>query len=533
MYDGQMFWADKVKEEALNRSKAKVENGEPIIIRDEKTLSGRVHVGSLRGVVIHGILHEVLLEAGVPVKYLFELNDFDPMDGLPVYLDQEKFLPYMGKPLCEVPSPDGIAKNYAEYFGEEFTGVIRELGFTPEFYRSSEAYKSGKYNDAIRTALDHAKEIKDIYKEISGSQKNDDWLPLSVICESCGKVGTTRASNWNGETVSYECGDFVKWGKGCGHKGEIAPFDGKAKLPWKVEWAAKFSVFNIDVEGGGKDHSTRGGSRDIADTISRKIFKKEPPLNIPYEFFQIGGKKMSSSKGAGASSREMADLLPPKMLRFLIASKDPNRVIEFEPEGDTMPILYDTYDTQAKSFFAGTKDDFARAFPFYHLPSERGHLVPKTLPRFSLIAFLSQMPHMDPAKEIEAMEGIALDDVSKEELELRVTYAKRWLSQYAPENYRFEIQKELPEVAKNLESIQKDALKEIVKFLKESNEINGETLHAKLHDIKSELSIDPKLLFSALYLSVLGRTSGPKAGWFLSVLDKEFLIKRFEEASNS
>ncbi len=526
-----MFWADKIKDEAITRYADKLKKGEPIVIRDEKTLSGRVHVGSLRGVVIHGIIHEVMLEAGIPVKYLFELNDFDPMDGLPVYLDEEKFRPYMGKPLCDVPSPDGKAKNYAEYFGGEFSGVITELGFVPEFYRSSEVYKSGRYNDCIRMALDNAVEIKSIYKEISGSQKTDNWLPISIICESCGKVGTTRGIEWDGKEVTYECGDFVTWGKGCGHKGKVSPFDGKAKLPWKVEWAAKFSVLDVGIEGGGKDHSTRGGSRDIADAISRRIFKREPPINIPYEFFQIGGKKMSSSKGAGASSREMADLLPPKMLRFLIASKDPNRVIEFEPEGDTMPILYDTYDTQAKSYFAGTKDDFARAFPFYHMPSERGNLVSKTLPRFSLIAFLSQMPHMDPVKEIEAMEGITLNDASKAELNLRVEYAKRWLTKYAPDNYVFEIQKELPDVAKSLEQIQKDALMEIAEFMEQSKELSGEILHAKLHEIKADLPIDPKLLFSAIYLSVLGRTSGPKAGWFLSVLDKNFLINRFKEAS--
>lgn len=531
MYYGRMFWADRIREEAEARTTPKRKSGGKIVIRDEKTLSGRVHVGSLRGVVIHGIVHEVAMEAGLPVTYLFELNDFDPMDGLPVYLDQEKFKPYMGKPLCEVPSPDGRARNYAEYFGEEFAGVITELGFTPEFYRSSDIYKSGRYNDCIRIALDNAKEIKGIYKEISGSQKTDNWLPVSVICESCGKVGTTRGIAWDGNEVTYECGDFVTWGKGCGHKGKVSPFDGRAKLPWKVEWAAKFTVFDVDVEGGGKDHSTRGGSRDIADAISRRVFKREPPINIPYEFFQVGGKKMSSSKGAGASSREMADLLPPKMLRFLIGSKDPNRVIEFEPEGDTMPVLYDTYDTQAKSYFVGTKDDFARAFPFYHLPSEREQLTPKTLPRFSLIAFLSQMPHMDPIKEIEAMESVTLDQSSKDEVELRIRYAKKWLSQYAPDNYVFEIQKELPEIAKNLELVQKDALKKIVEFLKSGNGISGETLHAKLHEIKAELPIDPKLLFSAIYLTVLGRTSGPKAGWFLSVLDRDFLIRRFEEAS--
>ena len=111
-----MFWAEKIKEEAQKRFASKIKKGEPLIIRDEKTLSGRVHVGSLRGVVIHGIVHEVLIEAGIPVRYFFELNDFDPMDGLPVYLDKDKFLPFMGKPLCDVPSPDGKDKNFAEYF---------------------------------------------------------------------------------------------------------------------------------------------------------------------------------------------------------------------------------------------------------------------------------------------------------------------------------------------------------------------------------------------------------------------------------
>ncbi|HEY4512627.1 MAG TPA: lysine--tRNA ligase [Candidatus Paceibacterota bacterium] len=526
-----MFWADKIKEEAQKRFASKIKKGEPLIIRDEKTLSGRVHVGSLRGVVIHGIVHEVLIEAGISVRYFFELNDFDPMDGLPVYLDKDKFMPFMGRPLCDVPSPDGKAKNFAEYFGEEFEGVIRSLGFVPEFVRSSVAYKSGKYNDAIRLALDNADKIKKIYKNVSGSQKTDNWLPLSVICEKCGKVGTTRAYEWNGEQVSYECGDFVDWGKGCGHKGKVSPFDGNAKLPWKVEWAAKFSVFDVDIEGGGKDHSTKGGARDIADHISKEVFKREPPINIPYEFFNVGGKKMSSSKGSGVSAKQMADLLPPKMLRFLIGSKDPNRVIDFEPEGDTMPVLYDTYDTQAKSYFAGTKDDFARAFPFYHLPGERGHLSEKKLPRFSLIAFLAQMPHMDPAKEIEAMEGVTLTEADKKELKLRLEYAKIWLAEYAPANYKFEIQKSLPESAKNLNELQKQALAKILEFVKGEKILDGQKLHERLHEIKTELLIDPKLLFSAIYLSILGRDSGPKAGWFLSVLDKNFLENRFNEVT--
>ncbi len=527
-----MYWADTISEKIKEQYKDKIEKGETLIIRDEKTLSGRVHVGSLRGLAIHGIVEEVLKEGSVACKYLFEFNDFDPMDGLPVYLDQEKFLPYMGKPLCEVPSPDGKAKNYAEYFGEEFAGVIRELGFVPEFYRSSELYRSGKYNAVIKLALENADTIRAIYKKISGSQKEDSWLPISVVCENCGKVGTTRASSFDGEKVTYECGDFVEWGKGCGHKGSVSPFDGNAKLPWKVEWAAKFTVLGVDIEGGGKDHSTKGGAREIADAISREVFKREPPLNIPYEFFNVGGKKMSSSKGAGSSSREVADLLPPHILRLLLLQKDPKRTIDFIPDGDTVPILFDTYDKFAGEYFAGVKDDFTRLFPLVHLPKERAHIAERILPRFSEVAYLVQMPHIDIQKQIETEEGRVLNEADLKELQLRKTYAEKWLGAYAPEDYKFELKKELPEIAKNFSPLQKQALGEIVTFLQSEQNMDGQKFHTKLHEIKTNLGIEPKDFFSAIYFSILGKESGPKAGWFLSVLPKDFLIERFREVTH-
>ncbi len=87
--------------------------------------------------------------------------------------------------------------------------------------------------------------------------------------------------------MEYACGDFVKWAKGCGKGGAVSPFDGNAKLLWKVEWAAKFFVLGVDIEGAGKDHSTKGGAREIADRIAREVYKIEPPVNIPYEFFHV------------------------------------------------------------------------------------------------------------------------------------------------------------------------------------------------------------------------------------------------------
>ena len=82
-----MFWTDELMTGIEERFAKKIKAKTPLIIRDEKTLSGRVHVGSLRGIVIHGVIAQALTERKIANDFLFELNDNDPMDGLPVYVD--------------------------------------------------------------------------------------------------------------------------------------------------------------------------------------------------------------------------------------------------------------------------------------------------------------------------------------------------------------------------------------------------------------------------------------------------------------
>ena len=526
-----MFWADRLVEEVRGQFGEKIRSGAPLIIRDEKTASGRVHVGSMRGVAIHGTISEILKEEGVPQKFLYEINDFDPMDGLPTYLDKAVFEPHMGKPLYKIPSPDGKAKNYAEYFAEEFMSVITETGYEPEFYRSSELYLSGKMNEVIRLALEKADTIRRIYKEVSGSERKDDWLPLSVICENCGKVGTTKAKDWDGEKVTYTCGDFVDWAKGCGHSASISPFDGRAKLPWKVEWAAKWKVVGVDIEGAGKDHSTKGGARDVANHIAKEVFDIEPPFDMPYEFFLVGGKKMSSSKGHGASAREIADLLPSHIFRLALIGKDIKQQFNLEPEGDTVPVLFDTYDKYAESFFAGTQDDYTRLFSLIHLPSERTKLASHFLPRFSQVAFLVQMPHLSYLDEVVRLKGSDITTDDKNEAELRSKYAKYWLTEYAPEDFRYEIQKEVPASAKGFSAAQKEALRTVLDYIEENTVLDGQVFHTALHEMRKASGLEAKEFFTPIYQSILGKDSGPKAGWFLSVLDREFLLERLKEVS--
>jgi lysyl-tRNA synthetase, class I len=524
-----MFWADKIVEDIENKLKDKIASGEPLVIRDEKTASGRVHIGSMRGVAIHGIIADVLYNKGVSQKYFYEINDFDVMDGLPAYLDKKKYEPEMGKVLNTIPSPDPSAPNFAEYYGREFEDVIKTAGFNPEFTRASYLYKSGKMNDVIREALDGAAEIRKIYKEVSGSEKADDWHPISLVCENCGKIGTTRTSSWDGEKVTYKCEEkMVEWAKGCGHERQASPFDGNAKLPWKVEWAAKWKVVGVDIEGAGKDHSTKGGARDVANHISRKVFKYQPPYDIPYEFFLVGGAKMSSSKGQGASAVDISKLLPVKILRLVLLGTLPKRAINLDPEGDTIPVWFDWYDRIAEKFWSGEKDDDARLFELVH-----EHKVPKEhyLPRFSTVAFLAQMEHLNLEEEIANVKEKSLNEIERVELVERAEYARSWLEKYAPEKYKFELQETLPAVAKGLSDMQKEGLRQVLEYVESKNKLDGQEAHHDIHSIRKGMDIEPKEFFSAFYLITLGKDHGPKVGWFLSVLNRDFLIKRLKEAS--
>ena len=239
--------------------------------------------------------------------------------------------------------PATATRRYARHHAQTFIDVFAGLGIHPDrYYWMSDIYPTGDVDPYIRIALDQAALVREIYRRVANVQHPDTWHPLSVICENCGKVGTTIVTQWDGDRVFYECRpDLVTWARGCGHSGWVSPFGGRAKLPWNLEWAAQWSLFGVTIEPCGKDLATAGGSRDRRDAIAREVFEREPPLNVPYEFLNIGGKKMSTSKGLGAAAHTIAEVIPPEQLRFLFLRPRPNHAIEFDPDGtdaDPAPV---------------------------------------------------------------------------------------------------------------------------------------------------------------------------------------------------
>src|SRR3984893_8432537 len=512
-----MFWCDQLIE--------KIEG--PQTINDSKTPSGRAHVGALRGPLIHDAIYRTLEAKGVPARYLFGVDDYDPVDEIP-YGEAAHFAKYLGMPLCNVPPPAGSkATDMADHYSSEFLSVFGDLGIRPELYRMRDIYRTGRFNEVIDSILREAHVVRRIYQEVSGAERAADWHPFHVICENCGRIGTTIVTDYNGTVVSYECKpDIVKWAEGCGHRGEISPFNGKCKWPWKLERCAMSRIFPVTIEGAGQDHSTKGGSREVATACLRAIFGQEPPLNCPYSFFLVGGAKMSSSKGIGVTSREMADFLPPEILRFLLIRPSPRQPVNFEPSEVYTVKLFNEFDRYHHKFYHDLKatPEEKRIYELSQVQPEPEHW----LADFKLVAALAQTPHLDPVKELEKRKGSPFTDIELKHLALRIRAARYWVEHYATDEEKTRLHETLPARAHELSATQRAFLQILAKLLP-LTPWEGDALQICIFNAARLTPIDQPSAFKAIYRVLLDRDNGPKAGNLVSFLDRDFVVRRCSE----
>jgi lysyl-tRNA synthetase class 1 len=275
---------------------------------------------------------------------------------------------------------------------------------------------------------------------------------------------------------------------------------------------------------------TEGGSHDIAAAICKETINYPVPFAFSHEFFLIGGKKMSSSKGVGSSVREMYKLLPPQILRFLISRPKFNQTINFDPGGNTIPDIFDDYDFCADEFYKkAKKSDFGRVWQLSQIEK-----IPEKkpfFPRFRDVANYLQLPSVNIYKKFAEIKGGKLNQTEKDILNERIKYAKIWLNNYAPKELIYQVTKEIPKEAKNLNPKQRDYLGKVSQLL-DIKRWQPEKLQFELYELSKKLKIPAQKAFQAIYLALIGKTHGPKAAWFLLDQNKNFVIQRFQAVQN-
>ena len=546
-------WADSIAEKLEERVKsdpvlAKVVAEKGYFVYDEKTPSGKIHIGAGRGWVIHDVVAKALRGRGLKAKFVLSSDDMDPLDKMPVDVDAEKYEKYMGAPFMNIPSPVSGYKSYAEYYFKQATDKFAEFGIECELASTGQDYIDGKFNRTIKIALNNVEKIQEIYKRFSRKGSiGTERIPFNPICEKCGKIATTLVTEWDSkrEVVKYKClPDFVPWAKGCGYEGERSPYNGGGKFPWKVEWAAKWPTHGVIMETAGKDHFSAGGSRSVAIAISDEVFDYPPPYPSTrkktgdgYEFFTIGGRKMSTSKGRGVSFGEMTNYAPATMLRYLLVKTRPRAVIDFDPVGtNKMPLLFEAYDKTERIYFGKEIVDNERELAHEKRVYELSHVgpVPKTMPAqipFTHATMLVQiLPDIKSVVASLKSTGHLSEKLSSDDEKYvtgRLAFVKKWVAEFAPEEYKFVVNEKIPDdVKKGFSQAQKDALTMLAESLKKKNMTEDE-LYNEFKRISSEVGFAPKEFFRTCYLALLGKERGPKLVSLIVAVGQERISKVF------
>ncbi len=512
-----MTWID----ETLQRARS------PIYINDSKTPSGVAHVGSLRGVLTHDALLRVAHRNGAEARFTYGCDDMDPVDEIPHGMG-EYFREHLGKPLCAAPPPPELAgetgpagMNMAQAYFSEFTSTFEPLGVDAEFYYMSDIYRAGRLDDTIDVFLRRAAAVREIYLRETGAVRPDDWLPFQPICERCGRIGTTFATDYDGETVAYRClPDLVAWAQGCGAAGRVSPFGGAGKLPWKLEWVAKWKVLPVTVEGAGKDHMGAGGSHKVAAALAREVLECPVPTSFTYEFFTLGGAKMSSSRGIGLSASELVACIPPQLLRYLVLKVQVRRALDFDLDLATLNGAFAEYERLWKSVYEGDANSNQQQLFAISQSAAEGETAspPAYCPPFDSVVSVVQQPHIDLSAHIAALGVGTLTDADRDWIDVKRLAAEAWSQRFSESASRLMVSDDLPEATEDLSNQQRGFLGVSRRLLVELETWRAVSIQATLFDAARIVGITPAVAFEALYTAFFGWPEGPRAGSFLEFL---------------
>ncbi|AEH25338.1 lysine--tRNA ligase [Pyrococcus yayanosii] len=515
-----VHWADHMAEKIINERGDK----EEYIVESGITPSGYVHIGNFRELFTAYIVGHALRDKGKRVRHIHMWDDYDRFRKVPRNVPPE-WKEYLGMPVSEVPDPWGCHESYAEHFMELFESEVERLGIEVDFLRASELYKRGEYAEEIRIAFEKRDEIKavlDKYREIAKQPPlPEDWWPAMVYCPKHRREA--EVIGWDGSwRVRYRCPE--------GHEGWTDIREGNVKLRWRVDWPMRWAHFGVDFEPAGKDHLAAGSSYDTGKEIIKTIYGIEAPLTLMYEFVGIKGQKgkMSGSKGNVILLSDLYEIMEPGLVRFLYAKHRPNKEIKIDL-GLGLLNLYDEFDKVERIYF-GLEEGGEEKRRTYELsvPEKPRRLIAQAPFRFLVV--LVQMPHMDEERIISTLidQGHiskALEREDMERIRLRIRLARNWVEKYAPDDVKFKILEEPPEV--EVPEDVREALNELAEIIG-SSELGVKALENAIYDVARKRGIPSKEWFKILYRLFIGKDKGPRLAPFLASLDREFVVRRLK-----
>jgi len=504
-----MQWLNKIVDELV----AKHPEGE-IVVSSGVSPSGPYHLGTLREVLTAEAIAYAVRKKGRQAKHIHVVDDLDVFRKVPAGVPED-FKQYLGKPLCDLPAPDGSGQSYADYYVKDLLTTAEKMHLELEVVRAHEKYRSGFFVTAIETALEKQAEIRQILAEVSGRALDKQWSPIQVMEDGYLKNRKFVSLDKDKKELVYIDKD--------GQEQSISYARGEVKLNWRVDWPARWALLNVQAEPFGRDHATKGGSYDTGAVIVKQIYSAEPPLPLPYNFINQTGqtKKMSKSAGDVITAANLLETLPAEVVWFFILRYPPDKQLFFD-EGPTLMRLVDEFgellakpgktaaDEQLIEIcLHGMNKPTVSRVPFSHL----------------VASYQAALKNVDKTLEIiRRTEHAEVVDQYADTIRAELGFIDAWLQKSAPEDVKFNLREDID--TSEFNDTEKQFLNSLAdKIEKAPADADGEWFHQAIYEFKTD-DMPPKALFTILYKVLIDKNAGPRAGWFLSLLPRDWLVKR-------
>lgn len=519
---GKGTWIDKLADELVQREKTLGRSTDIIRVESGLGASGIPHIGSLGDAVRAYGIKLALENFGYKSELIAYSDDLDGLrkipEGLPDWLNE-----HIGKPVSFIPDPFGCHDSYGLHMSSLLLEGLDKLGIQYRFQRGIDTYKDGLLKEQIHTILVNSKKIGEKIAEMVGQEKYQQALPYFPVCASCGRLYTAIAYEYLPERkeIKYKCSGTSIGSRhlpGCGHDGIADITKDLGKLPWKVEFAARWHAFDIRFEAYGKDIMD---SVKVNDWVSDEILRFPHPTHVKYEMFlDKGGKKISKSLGNVVTPQAWLRYGSPKSILLLLYKRiTGTREVGF----DDIPALMDEYNELENIFFGKIKlDNEAKAVRVKGLYEYVNLLkTPKNQRPYVNYRLLIQLCKIFREDRITRVTKKLIEygtiKESSPEIEELITLAGNYADDFDKPT-KVEIQ---------IDYLSKNALSELVTIL--SSEVEPDDLQNSIYKIAKEKGMQPKDFFKTLYQIILASDRGPKLGPFILDIGRKKVASSISE----
>ena len=546
-------------------------NPNEINLATGKTPSGHIHLGIMRELLICEAIRRKYAERCLRVIFRLFIDDLDAAKRFPSYIPSDYAKKHLGKPFALIPNPldPSDSQSYAEIFGNELAQTFQEMGISAEIVWTHNLYKTEEMKEKIRIGLKKNELVKEIVakyltrsmapeKKEEYLQQQKTWMGAMVICEKCqatqkkqkdGTISPNRVLKYLEDTDEcvYRC-------PSCGYEGKVTIQSGLVKLNWRLDWPAKWTIFNTICEPAGKDHCTPGGSYDTGLELCKEIYGYEGPIKVAYEWLRLGDRDMKTSKGIVFTPAKFLEMAEAKILRMLIYQANPTKHISIRIE--EMEQYYNEFQRIERIYYdlePAISDNEYREIKYIYpliIPDKIKAKLKYQIP-FRLITILAQLkPILKESGVLTKTKHYLLKEYGNqefdvEEFKMQLAKTSNWIQEMRNliENEKnlqnkkemerkiilFSILEEFPdELVSKLSAEQIKILREFYNIIERAEELTEDPIKEIMVHLRDTLQVKPMKIFQAFYLILLGSKKGPRLGPLMSMMAPVWIRKRIQ-----